>query len=228
LKPDLATAEPELVAILRGITSARAGATGQVLYQAGIRIIEVPLNSPDPFASITALSTSAPPGCLIGAGTVLSIEDVQRTHEAGGRLIVSPNCDVEVIRRALQLAMRVIPGIATATEAFTAIRAGATDLKLFPAVSYGPQHLKALQAVLPHSVRVFPVGGIGAKDIPAWLNAGASGFGFGSELFRPEYSLADIGNRARQLVRALGEARRQQTDQLSQGDKITTSSGGHS
>jgi 2-dehydro-3-deoxyphosphogalactonate aldolase len=138
---------------------------------------------------------------------VLDLDAVRRTHAAGGRLIVAPNCDPEVIRGALQMGMQVLPGIATATEAFSAIRAGATQLKLFPAVTYGPRHLQALRAVLPPGVRVFPVGGIGAAEIPAWLSAGAAGFGFGSELFRPEYDLPEIERRARQLVQALRTAR---------------------
>jgi 2-dehydro-3-deoxyphosphogalactonate aldolase len=196
-----------LVAILRGIEPARAVDTTAVLYAAGIRVIEVPLNSPDPFASIAALAATHGSDCLIGAGTVLDIEAVRRTHEAGGRLIVAPNCDPQVIHGALQMGMQVMPGIATATEAFSAIRAGATYLKLFPAVTYGPRHLQALSAVLPSAVRVFPVGGVGAADIPAWLAAGAAGFGFGSELFRPEYDLPEIERRARQLVQALQSAR---------------------
>jgi 2-dehydro-3-deoxyphosphogalactonate aldolase len=141
--------------------------------------------------------------CLIGAGTVLDADSVRRTHAAGGRLIVAPNCDPEVIGCALKLDMQVMPGIATATEAFTAIRAGATQLKLFPAVSYGPRHLQALRAVLPPAVRVYPVGGVGAAEVADWLAAGAAGFGFGSELFRPEYTWAEIERRARQLVQAL-------------------------
>ncbi len=196
-----------IVAILRGIEPARAVDTAAVLYAAGIRVIEVPLNSPDPFASIAALSATHGSDCLIGAGTVLDLEAVRRTHAAGGRLIVAPNCDPEVIQGALQMGMQVMPGIATATEACSAIRAGATQLKLFPAVTYGPRHLQALSAVLPPAVRVFPVGGVGAADVPAWLAAGAAGFGFGSELFRPEYDLPEIERRARQLVQALQSAR---------------------
>ena len=121
---------------------------------------------------------------------------------------MAPNCDPEVIRSALELGMEVMPGFATATEAFHAIRAGATNLKFFPAATYGPRYLQALRAVLPTSVRVFPVGGMGAGDIAAWLAAGAAGFGFGSELFRPEYPLEEIGQRAAGLVRAMSEARR--------------------
>jgi 2-dehydro-3-deoxyphosphogalactonate aldolase len=198
--------EGALIAILRGITPERAPAVAGVLYEAGLRTLEVPLNSPDPFASIASLARSAPPGALVGAGTVLTAEDVQRAHEAGAQLIVAPNCDVEVIGHALKRSMQVVPGIATATEAFTAIRAGATRLKLFPAASYGPAHLKALRAVLPAAVRVFPVGGIGPQDIKMWLAAGADGFGFGSELFRPDYALDEIGRRAHLLVRAFAEA----------------------
>ena len=207
MSTDASVEERALVAILRGITPEQAVAVGTTLYEAGIRALEVPLNSPSPFASIAALVTSNLPGSLIGAGTVLTTEDVERTVEAGGRLIVAPNCDLDVIRHALRSSMQVMPGIATATEAFTAIRAGASSLKLFPAITYGPAHLKALKAVLPEKVRVFPVGGIGAPDIKAWLAAGAAGFGFGSELYQPEYTLKEIAHRARTLVSALREAR---------------------
>jgi 2-dehydro-3-deoxyphosphogalactonate aldolase len=201
--------ESALVAILRGVVPERVVEIGDALYAAGIRIIEVPLNSPDPFASIAKLAACGRPDWTIGAGTVLNVDDVRRTHEAGGCLVVSPNCDADVIRCALQLAMQAMPGIATATEAFHAIDAGARQLKLFPAVTYGPRHLEALRAVLPSDVGVFPVGGIGGQDIPRWLSAGAAGFGFGSELFRPDYSAADIERRARDLVQALREARAQ-------------------
>ena len=204
---DAATADPAIVAILRGLTTSRAGDVATVLYRAGIRIIEVPLNSPEPFASIAQLAALQLPDCLIGAGTVLGEQDVQRCFVAGGRLVVAPNCDTSVIRAALKLSMRVMPGVATATEAFQAIAAGASELKLFPAVSYGPAHLRALKSVLPSSVRVLPVGGIGAADIAAWLAAGADGFGFGSELFRPEYSLDEIDARAQRLMRSLAGAR---------------------
>jgi 2-dehydro-3-deoxyphosphogalactonate aldolase len=196
-----------LVAILRGVVPERVVGIGDVLYAAGFRIIEVPLNSPDPFASIAALAACNRPDWIVGAGTVLTVADVQRTQAAGGRLVVAPNCDPEVIRGAVQLGMQVMPGFATATEAFQAIQAGAQDLKLFPACTYGPRHLQALRAVLPTSVRVFPVGGIGVGDIAAWLTAGAAGFGLGSELFRPEYELEEIAQRAADLVRAVREAR---------------------
>ena len=199
--------EAALVAILRGVTPERVVEIGDVLYEAGFRLIEVPLNSPDPFTSIARLAACKRPDWLIGAGTVLSVDDVERTRQAGGGLVVAPNCDADVIRRSVQLGMRVMPGFATATEAFQAIQAGAQDLKLFPAATYGPRHLQALRAVLPKSVRVFPVGGVGAPDMASWLAAGAAGFGLGSELFRPEYDLAEISRRAADLARAVREGR---------------------
>jgi 2-dehydro-3-deoxyphosphogalactonate aldolase len=206
MRIETASGESALVGILRGVGPTRVVEVADVLCAAGIRIIEVPLNSPDPFTSIAALVEAHGSDCVIGAGTVLDLDAVRSTHAAGGRLIVAPNCDPEVIRGAVQLGMQVLPGIATATEAFSAIRAGATQLKLFPAVTYGPRHLQALRAVLPPGVRVFPVGGVGAAEIPAWLAAGAAGFGFGSELFRPDYDLPEIERRAQQLVQALRTA----------------------
>jgi 2-dehydro-3-deoxyphosphogalactonate aldolase len=200
-------AELALVAILRGVAPDKVVEIADALFDAGIRKIEVPLNSPNPFASIARLAASQRSDWLIGAGTVLNVDDVRRTHAAGGRLIVCPNCNPAVIRGALQLGMEVLPGIATATEAFDAIDAGAKHIKLFPAVTYGPRHLQALRAVLPADVGVFPVGGVGAQDIAGWLGAGAAGFGFGSEIFRPDYTLAEIGQRARHLVQTMREAR---------------------
>ena len=191
-----------LVGILRGVTPEKVVEVATALYGAGFRIIEVPLNSPQPFASISALAGALPSDCLVGAGTVLTDQEVHRTHAAGGRLIVAPNCDEHVIGEATKLGLRVMPGIATATEAFSAVRAGATRLKLFPASSYGPQHLRALCTVLPKEIKIFPVGGVTAEQIPVWLAAGAAGFGFGSELFRPEYRLDEVRRRAELLVRA--------------------------
>ena len=201
--------ETQLVAILRGITPDRVVEVANAIYDAGFRLIEVPLNSPQPLESIAALAACARPDWLIGAGTVLSVEEVRCVHQAGGKLVVAPNCNPEVIRSAVNFGLRPLPGFATATEAFTAIDSGARQLKLFPAATYGPAHLRALRAVLPRDCGVFPVGGIGAKDIAAWLSAGAAGFGFGSELFRPEYGLAEIADRAAALVRATHEAHTQ-------------------
>ena len=199
--------ETVFIAILRGISPSRVIEIGDVLYDAGFRTLEVPLNSPDPFASIAKLMGRRS-DWTIGAGTVLSAEDVRRTRDAGGELVLSPNCDAAVIRRALELDLQVIPGIATATEAFDAVAAGARQLKLFPASTYGPRHLGALLAVLPSGIRLYPVGGIGAPDVAPWLAAGAAGFGFGSELFRPEYAASDVARRAQELIRALKDVRK--------------------
>jgi len=206
MKPDTPARGRTLVAILRGVTPTTVVAVADTLHATGVRCIEVPLNSPEPFASIAALAARKLADCLVGAGTVLSVDEVERAHAVGARLIVAPNCNPDVIRRALQLGLAVIPGVATATEAFTAIAAGARELKLFPATSYGPAHLRALKSVLPAAVRVYPVGGVGAADIKAWIEAGADGFGFGSELYKPGYTLADIDARARTLLQALGDA----------------------
>jgi 2-dehydro-3-deoxyphosphogalactonate aldolase len=195
-----------LIAILRGVRPQDALAVAAVIHAAGIRIIEVPLNSPEPYHSIAALAGGLR-DCLVGAGTVLHAEDVRRTHSAGGRLIVAPNFDPSVVAAAIELGMHVLPGIATATEAFAAIKAGVKQLKLFPAMTYGPGHLQALRAVLPPDIGLLPVGGVGAEHIGDWLKAGASGFGFGSELFKPDYSGAEIERRAQRLVHAIHEAR---------------------
>ena len=196
--------EVPLVAILRGLTPDRAQAVGDALFSAGIRAIEVPLNSPEPFKSIALLSKQFGNSCLIGAGTVLEVGDVDRTRDAGGQLIVSPNTEPRVIARALSLGMVSMPGFATATEAFAATAAGATRLKLFPAATYGPAHVTALRAVLPMHIKVYAVGGVGAEQIDSWLGAGAAGFGLGSELFKPDYAIADIAARARRVVEAIG------------------------
>ena len=196
----------ELVAILRGLTPERAPEVGAALVGAGFRTIEVPLNSPEPFETIKLLSRQHGASCLIGAGTVITTADVDRVHAAGGRLVVSPNCDGDVIRHALGLGLRVLPGIATATEAFNAVRHGATELKLFPASTYGVGHLKALKSVLPKNVKIYPVGGIGSQDIATWLASGADGFGFGGELFKPAYTLAELTKRSQELHEALRAA----------------------
>ena len=211
MRPDALAGAAPIVAILRGVTPERCRTVADAIHAAGIRTIEVPLNSPRPFDSVEILRAHFAGDCLIGAGTVLTVEDVLRTEAAGGRIIVAPNCNAEVIRSALQRGLDVLPGIATATEAFAAIEAGATSLKLFPAATYGPRHLKALGAVLPAGVRIVAVGGIGASDVREWLEAGAAGFGFGSELFHPEMTEMEVGTRARLLVSACREAQRSLT-----------------
>jgi len=199
------TSAIELVAILRGLTPQRAPEVGAALVDCGFRTIEVPLNSPDPLQTIGLLAQAHGASCQIGAGTVLSVAQVDEVLAAGGTLVVAPNCDGQVIRRALDRGLRMLPGVATATEAFAAVQAGASELKLFPAATYGAGHLKALKSVLPRHVKLYPVGGIGAPHIAEWLAAGAAGFGFGSELFAPAYTLDEITQRARRLLQALRE-----------------------
>lgn len=189
-----------LVAILRGVTPDSVIAIGQALYDAGFRAIEVPLNSPDPLDSIARLSAHFGDECLTGAGTVLNAEAVEAVARAGGRLIVAPNTDPSVIARAVSLDLLPMPGFATATEAFTAIRAGARHLKLFPAATYGHGHIQALSAVTPPEVRLYAVGGVGIDNLPVWRAAGVAGIGVGGEIFKPGYSAAEVGERARRLI----------------------------
>jgi len=197
-----AFAEMPLVAILRGVAPDQVVEIAEALHAAGIRIVEVPLNSPQPLDSIARLATLAE-RMVTGAGTVIRIEDVDTVVAAGGRIIVSPNMDAAVIGRALALGAVPLPGVATASEAFAALAAGADVLKLFPAATYGPAHLKALGAVLPAGVTIVPVGGVGPAQMAEWWAAGARGFGLGSDLYRPGMSAADVGARAAQAVAAL-------------------------
>jgi 2-dehydro-3-deoxyphosphogalactonate aldolase len=182
---DEALQQMPLIAILRGLTPDEAAPTAEALIAGGIRIIEVPLNSPQPLESISTLSATFGDRIVCGAGTVLRPHEVDEVAAAGGRIIVSPNVSGPAIRRAIELGLTPMPGAFTATECFAAIEAGASRLKLFPAASAGPAYLKALRAVLPMEVRIFPVGGIKPEDMKSWYEAGASGFGLGSELYRP-------------------------------------------
>jgi 2-dehydro-3-deoxyphosphogalactonate aldolase len=194
---------PPIVAILRGVRPEEVVDTASALYDAGIRVIEVPLNSPDPLESIARLSAAFGDRCLCGAGTVLDASDVDRVQAAGGKLIVTPNTNAAVIGRAVALGLVVTPGFATATEAFAALAAGAQHLKLFPAATYGVGHLKALKSVLPPSVPVLAVGGIGPKELTTWMEAGASGFGVGGELYRPGDHATVTAVKAEALLSAL-------------------------
>jgi 2-dehydro-3-deoxyphosphogalactonate aldolase len=206
MNPDALLAELPIVAILRGVTPARIQGVAAALFEAGIRAIEVPLNSPEPFKSIAALAKGFGDRCLCGAGTVLSMGDVDRVAEAGGKLLVTPNTDPAVIARGVEKGLTVMPGFFTPSEAFAAITAGAKTLKLFPASTGGTGHLKAVLAVLPKSVPVYAVGGVGAGNMKEWRWAGASGFGLGSELFKPDFSDDEIATRARQCVAAFKDA----------------------
>ena len=194
-----------LIAILRGITPPEAAAAAQALVKAGITRIEVPLNSPSPFESIAAM-VAAVPGAEIGAGTVLTVEEVAKVRAAGGTLVVSPNADVEVIRATVAAGMASWPGVMTPTECFAAIKAGATGLKLFPGSLIGPEGLKAIRAVLPKDLPVYAVGGAGTANLKDWLKAGADGFGIGTSLYTPGLSASEVAARARALVAAYDEA----------------------
>lgn len=198
--------ECPLVAILRGVAPPEAEAIGEALVAAGIQLIEVPLNSPDPLASIEALAVRLGDRAMIGAGTVTASAEVVAVRDAGGRLIVSPNADEEVIVETVQAGLVSLPGFFTASEAFTALRAGAHALKLFPAEGAQPAMLKALRAVLPLETPVLPVGGITPELLSLWLEAGAAGFGLGSALYRKGDSAAEVGKRADRFVAALRAA----------------------
>ena len=184
-----------LVAILRGLTPDNAVAVGGALVEAGFRIIEVPLNSPQAFVSIERL-TKGFPDAMTGAGTVLDPRDVDRVRDAGGRLIVMPHSDPAVIARARELGLSCTPGVATPTEGFAALKAGADAIKLFPAEAMPPVVVKAWRAVLPKDALMVPVGGIKPESMKAYVDAGANGFGLGSALFTPQMSPDEVGRNA--------------------------------
>ncbi|HEY2661769.1 MAG TPA: 2-dehydro-3-deoxy-6-phosphogalactonate aldolase [Caulobacteraceae bacterium] len=193
---------PPITAILRGIQLHEAVPIAEALIEAGVRIIEAPLNSPQPMDSIRAIATAFGDRALIGGGTVLDVGAVEALAAAGGRLMVSPNTDPAVIARAVALGLEPMPGFATPTEAFAAAAAGARRLKLFPAHVFGPRYIKAIREVLPATVRVWAVGGAGASDIGEWLAAGAEGVGVGGALYRPGDRPQDVAEKARALVQA--------------------------
>jgi 2-dehydro-3-deoxyphosphogalactonate aldolase len=199
-------APTRLIAILRGLTDRDAAAVGTCLYETGIRALEVPLNSPDPLRTIATLRALLPADCLVGAGTVVTTDQVQRCHDAGAQIIVSPNTNVDVIARTLDLGMQSLPGAATPSEAFTAIAAGATRVKIFPAEQVGIGGLRAWAVVLPPGTGLIPVGGVDESNAAAWLTAGAAGLGIGSSLYTPGIAIDDLRQRAISLITAVTTA----------------------
>ncbi len=199
--------QPPLVAILRGLALAEVKPLGRALFDAGFRLVEVPLNRPGALDCIAALKAMAPADALVGGGTMLSVAEVNDVHAAGGQLMVAPNCDVDVIRRARDLGMFAAPGIATPSEAFAALRWGAHALKVFPADMVGLAGLKAFKSVLPPGTLLWPVGGVTPESVAAWLGAGATGFGIGSQLFQPGVSAAVLTQRAQSFLGAWARAK---------------------
>jgi 2-dehydro-3-deoxyphosphogalactonate aldolase len=200
---DSALAAMPLVAILRGVTPDEVEAIAEAIVVAGIGIIEVPLNSPDPFTSIRRLARNLEGRALVGAGTVLKMSDVERVADAGGTVIVSPNTDIEVIRASKARGLLSLPGFFTVSEAFDALEAGADALKLFPAEMASPAGVKAMRAVLPKGTRLLAVGGISPQTIPPYLAAGVDGFGVGSDLYAVGRSAEEVGKRAEALTAAV-------------------------
>jgi len=195
-----------LIAILRGITPDQVEGVTRALVQAGIDKIEVPLNSPNPFESIARM-VRLDTGALIGAGTVLRVEDVEQVSRAGGQMVVSPNTDTRVIDATLRLGMQSYPGVFTPSECFTALQAGATGLKVFPSFLLGAEGLKAIRAVLPPETQVFMVGGVGPDNFAELMRAGADGFGIGSSLYKPGATPQEVAQKAEALVKAYDGAR---------------------
>ena len=197
-----ALAKNGLIAILRGLHPQEAQAIGKVLYDEGFRTLEVPLNSPQPYDSIRILRDSLPADCLVGAGTVLTPEQVEQVKEAGGQVIVMPHSDPKVLRAAKAAGLYLSPGVATPTEAFAALAEGADVLKMFPAEQMGPAVVKAWLAVLPAGTRLIPVGGITPDNMQVFLDAGVAGFGLGSGLFKPGLTPQEVGVRAKAYMNA--------------------------
>ena len=197
-----ALARCPLVAILRGIQPGEAAEVGAALISVGFSLIEVPLNSPDPLVSIAQLRETCGSSAMIGAGTVLTEEEVAAVAEAGGQIVISPNANTDVIAAAKHLDLVSVPGIATPTEAFAALDAGADALKLFPAENLSPAFLRAIRAVLPAYIPVLPVGGIGTDNMAVYVAAGAQGFGIGSSLYTPGKLAASVGRDGSDMIAA--------------------------
>jgi 2-dehydro-3-deoxyphosphogalactonate aldolase len=200
------TMKRPLVAILRGVKPDEADGIVSVLIEAGMTAIEIPLNSPDPFRSIEIAVRRAPAGVLVGAGTVLTTTDVDRLNEAGGKLLVAPNVDTQVIARAHEHGMVTMPGVFSPTEALLAARAGASSLKFFPASVLGPAGIAAIRAVLPASAMIAAVGGVSDQNFAEYVKSGVRAFGLGSSLYKPGMTAADVAARARATIAAYDHA----------------------
>jgi 2-dehydro-3-deoxyphosphogalactonate aldolase len=195
-----------LVAILRGVTPDEADSVAAVIVEAGFGAIEVPLNSPDPLASVEIIARLFGDKVLVGAGTVLEPREVDEVAKAGAKLVVAPNADRTVIERAVKLGLVTVPGVATPTEAFAALKVGASGLKLFPGEAIPPEVVRAWRAVLPKETLLYPVGGITPERIGPYRRAGANGFGIGSALYKPGASVEEVARAAQTFVRAWNEA----------------------
>lgn len=195
---------PPLVAILRGLTPAEAPAVAAALFNSGFRLLEVPLNRPGALECISIIDGMKPADALVGGGTVLTTGEVERVHRHGGRVVIAPNFDADVLRRAKALAMLAMPGVATPTEALAALAAGADAVKWFPAEALGPLGLRSVKAILPPNARVWPVGGISAGNIGDWRRAGADGVGIGGRLYEPGMPIPELEGRAREILAAWG------------------------
>ena len=204
--PSLASGDA-LIAILRGVQPDEVIAVAQAIFDAGIRVVEVPLNSPRPCDSIRKLCDHFGDSMLVGAGTVLDLDSVRNVRDAGGRLIVSPNTNADVIAETKRLGMISCPGVMTVSECFTALAAGADGLKLFPASSLGPSFIGAVRAVLPPGTPIIPVGGVDEHSIADWFATGADGFGLGSSLYKPGMTPQQVSTRCKSLVAALQACR---------------------
>jgi 2-dehydro-3-deoxyphosphogalactonate aldolase len=197
-----AISECGLIAILRGITTEEIEAVGHALVEAGIRVAEIPLNSPDPFISIQKMSAAFKGKLVVGAGTVLNVQDVDLLKAHGGQISVSPDCNEAVVARARELGLEPVPGVFTPTEAFAAIRAGATHLKLFPAEAASPATVKAWRAVLPKHVKIHAVGGVTPANMQGWVDAGVAGFGIGSNIYKQGATAAAVAKSAKEFITA--------------------------
>jgi 2-dehydro-3-deoxyphosphogalactonate aldolase len=202
----LKLAPTPLIAILRGVTPDEADSIAAVIVDAGFGAIEIPLNSPDPLASVELVARLFGDKALVGAGTVLEAREVDEVAEAGGKLVVAPNADHAVIERAVKLGLVVLPGVATPTEAFAALKAGASGLKLFPGEAIPPEAVRAWRSVLPKETQLYPVGGVTLERIGPYRLAGVSGFGVGSALYKPGASVEEVARAAQAFVKAWNEA----------------------